>query len=240
MFYREALERLRREAATPSEAPKPPKSVGIISPRMGASPAAQEDPLSDSKEWIRRIQSSGVAFRQRMSEKKAKEEQAAAVARAVNTPKEGEKKEREPIDRSTLPTINIDEVGGSIPAYEGGENVWSKSAIAAAERNNIPSDLFLRLIQQESGFKPNATSSAGARGLTQLMPGTADYLGVNPDDPEENLEGGARYLREQYERFGNWRLALAAYNAGPGAVMKYNGVPPYKETENYVKSIMGA
>ncbi|HAW47938.1 MAG TPA: lytic transglycosylase, partial [Roseovarius sp.] len=77
-------------------------------------------------------------------------------------------------------------------------------------------------------------------GLAQLMPETARNLGVNPHDPRENLEGGARYLAEQYRTFGSWRLALAAYNAGPGAVTKHGGVPPYEETRNYVKVILGS
>jgi soluble lytic murein transglycosylase-like protein len=71
------------------------------------------------------------------------------------------------------------------------------------------------------------------------MPGTARKLRVDPADPKQNLEGGARYLKEQYRTFGTWRLALAAYNAGPGAVKKYGGVPPYTETRNYVKIIAG-
>ena len=87
---------------------------------------------------------------------------------------------------------------------------------------------------------PPAKSHKGALGLAQLMPQTAALLRVDPMDPAENLEGGARYLAQQYRKFGSWRLALAAYNAGPEAVEKYGGVPPYKETQNYVKVIWGS
>lgn len=110
----------------------------------------------------------------------------------------------------------------------------------AARKNGVPEDLFLRLIQQESGWNARAKSHKGALGLAQLMPATARKLRVNPREPRENLDGGARYLRQQYERFKSWRLALAAYNAGPGAVLKYGGVPPYKETKNYVRKIWGS
>ncbi|MCG3266246.1 lytic transglycosylase domain-containing protein [Yoonia sp. I 8.24] len=112
-------------------------------------------------------------------------------------------------------------------------------ARAAAQNNNIPVDLFLRLVQQESGWNAQAVSSKGALGLAQLMPQTAAVLGVDPTDPTQNLQGGARYLRQQYNTFGNWRLALAAYNAGPGAVERYGDVPPYAETQNYVQVILG-
>jgi soluble lytic murein transglycosylase-like protein len=113
-------------------------------------------------------------------------------------------------------------------------------AKAAARKHSIPEDLFLRLVQQESGWNPSARSHAGATGLAQLMPGTARNLGVNINDPHQNLDGGARYLRMMYNKFGSWRLALAAYNAGPLAVEKHSGVPPYKETRNYVRIILGS
>jgi soluble lytic murein transglycosylase-like protein len=128
----------------------------------------------------------------------------------------------------------------SIPSYRGRyKGVYAPMAAAAARKYGIPEDLFKRLVQQESNWNPKARSHAGALGLAQLMPATARKLGVNPRDPKQNLEGGARYLSQQYAKFKSWRLALAAYNAGPGAVQKYNGVPPYKETRNYVKVILG-
>ncbi|MEM6659762.1 MAG: lytic transglycosylase domain-containing protein [Pseudomonadota bacterium] len=109
----------------------------------------------------------------------------------------------------------------------------------AARLHSIPEELFLRLVQQESGWNPHAKSHKGALGLAQLMPQTADLLGVNPHDPKQNLEGGARYLSWQYRKFKSWPLALAAYNAGPKAVEKHGGIPPYAETQNYVKVIWG-
>ncbi len=127
----------------------------------------------------------------------------------------------------------------TIPDYRGryrGEYI--AVAKAAAAKYGVPEDLFLRLIQQESGWNPNAVSPKGATGLAQLMPGTARALGVDINDPQQNLEGGARYLRAQYDKFGSWRLALAAYNAGPGAVEEYGGVPPYAETQGYVVAIL--
>ncbi len=126
-----------------------------------------------------------------------------------------------------------------IPAYTGRRSTYLPHAVAAARKHGVPEDLFLRLVQQESGWNPNARSHKGARGLAQLMPATAARLGVNPDDPIQNLDGGARYLRMMYNTFGSWRLALAAYNAGPGAVQKYGGIPPYRETTAYVRIIAG-
>ena len=107
-----------------------------------------------------------------------------------------------------------------------------------AIEEGVDPDLFGRLVQQESGWDATAGSSKGAYGLAQLMPATAAELGVDPTDPVQNLRGGARYLRQQLDRFGDPVLALAAYNAGPGNVSKYGGVPPFEETQNYVSSIL--
>jgi hypothetical protein len=104
----------------------------------------------------------------------------------------------------------------------------------------VNEDIFLKLVQKESGWNPQAKSSAGAMGLVQLMPGTAQGLGVsNPYDPVQSLTGGARYLGQQLKRFGSYDKALAAYNAGPGNVERYGGIPPFKETQNYVRTILG-
>ncbi|MFB2531057.1 lytic transglycosylase domain-containing protein [Paracoccus sp. p4-l81] len=127
------------------------------------------------------------------------------------------------------------------PNYSGRyRGVYLSHAQAAARRHGIPENIFLRLVQQESGWNPRARSHKGATGLAQLMPGTARKLGVDPHDPQQNLEGGARYLRMMYNRFGDWRLALAAYNAGPEAVARHGGIPPYRETRNYVRVILGS
>jgi hypothetical protein len=112
---------------------------------------------------------------------------------------------------------------------------------AAAAKYGIPPALFRALVKQESGGNQGAVSPAGAIGETQLMPGTARALGVNPYNRAQNLEGGAKYLRQQLDHFGgNVSKALAAYNAGPGAVERYHGVPPFPETQAYVKAIEAA
>jgi soluble lytic murein transglycosylase-like protein len=121
----------------------------------------------------------------------------------------------------------------------GGE--YESLIAQAASRNGLDPAVLHGLIQQESGFDPNAGSSAGASGLTQLMPGTASSLGVaDPLNPAESIEGGARYLGQMMSQFGgNTEDALAAYNAGPGAVQQYGGIPPYAETQSYVSKVLG-
>lgn len=110
----------------------------------------------------------------------------------------------------------------------------------AAEKFDLPERLISSIIQHESNFNSNAVSHAGAEGLMQLMPGTAKFLGVkNSFDPEQNITGGARYLRQMLNQFdGSIEHALAAYNAGPGNVRKHGGIPPFKETQNYVQNVL--
>jgi soluble lytic murein transglycosylase-like protein len=126
------------------------------------------------------------------------------------------------------------------PTYAGSySGPYLRLARAAATTHGVPVGVFLRLIEQESGWNAGAVSPKGALGLAQLMPATARELRVDPRDPMDNLDGGARYLRAQFEAFGSWPLALAAYNAGPGAVMRYDGIPPFAETQTYVQVIWG-
>jgi soluble lytic murein transglycosylase-like protein len=111
-------------------------------------------------------------------------------------------------------------------------------ADAAADRYGLPRELVRSVMAAESGFQPRAISPKGAIGLMQLMPDTAQLLGADPHDPAQNVDAGTRYLRDLLEKYNyGLRHALAAYNAGPGAVDKYNGVPPYRETINYIGRI---
>jgi soluble lytic murein transglycosylase-like protein len=111
-----------------------------------------------------------------------------------------------------------------------------------AQAQNVDPALVKAIIANESGFNANATSNVGAQGLMQLMPGTAAGLGVTDSyDPAQNVAGGTKYIKGLLERFnGDVRLAVAAYNAGPGAVEKYGGVPPYAETQNYVQNVLAS
>ena len=136
-------------------------------------------------------------------------------------------------------------VSGNAPAGEWAAALpaagkrWAGEIEAAAREAGVDPRLLAALTWAESGFRPDAGSHAGARGLTQLMPGTAAGLGVDPLDPAQNLRGGARYLRAQLDRFGSVELALAAYNAGPGRVAQAGGIPRIAETQAYVPRVLG-
>ena len=119
-------------------------------------------------------------------------------------------------------------------------NTYDNYIIAAAEKYNIHYNLIHSIIKHESNYDPKAVSKAGAQGLMQLMPKTAAGLGVNdPFDPKQNIEGGTKYLSYMLERYnGDIVLALAAYNAGPGNVDEYSGIPPFEETKNYIDKVM--
>jgi soluble lytic murein transglycosylase-like protein len=134
---------------------------------------------------------------------------------------------------SQIATTATADVGSGSTPYES-------QIQAAASKYGIDPAVLKGLIKQESGFNPNAGSPAGAQGLTQLMPGTAASLGVSDvHDPAQSIDGGAHYLRMQLDRFGgDYSKALAAYNAGPGAVQRFGGIPPYAETRNYVKNVL--
>lgn len=130
---------------------------------------------------------------------------------------------------------------GLSAAAQSRRRLYYHQILTAACEAGIPVRLFDAMVAQESRYHPFARSHAGAIGMTQLMPGTARQLGVSdPWAPLENLRGGARYLRQQFIRYGAWDLALAAYNAGPGNVDKYAGIPPFRETRDYVRTILGS
>ena len=112
-----------------------------------------------------------------------------------------------------------------------------KTVMYFSNKYKVSSDLIFAIIDQESNYNYKDSSSAGAIGLMQIIPATANYLKINPYNSTQNIEGGVRYFKEMLDKYEKPSLALAAYNAGPGAVDKYNGIPPYKETTNYVSKI---
>lgn len=131
-----------------------------------------------------------------------------------------------PMPRPTLPPDKA-----ALPFYE----LINESA----KKYGVPQDILYRTIKHESGFNPKAGSPVGAQGIAQFMPATAQGMGVDPMDPNSAIPGAARLLSGHYKAFQDWAKALAAYNAGAGNVRKYGGVPPFKETQNYVKRILG-
>ncbi len=184
-----------------------------------------------------------LAVAQRVQQLQALIEQTRAVAASGSlSSATGASGSSQPSFADALQAAGSSEAPPTSTLAAGGESSEYDALITqAAERNGVDPAVLHGLIEQESAFNPNSTSSAGAEGLTQLMPGTASSLGVaNPLNPAESIEGGARYLAQMMAKFGgNTSDALAAYNAGPGAVEQYGGVPPYAETQSYVSKVLG-
>lgn len=147
----------------------------------------------------------------------------------------------------TIPTAALSALTGTTPAASAAPVAAGLSGVPYADlfttagaKHGVPAALLAAVAKTESGFNPSAVSSAGAQGLMQFMPATAQGMGVNPLDPASAVDGAARYLSSHLREFGSIEKALAAYNAGPGTVRKYGGVPPYPETQNYVTKVTDA
>jgi len=175
-----------------------------------------------------------------------------AVASLISLPAQADVLEIGPGGEARWIAGPVEQAAAEVPmsaAYAGSAIIDPALAIPAAysakiaelaARFDLSPALLEAVVWQESRWRANALSPVGARGLAQLMPGTAREMGVDPDDPLANLEGGARYLRQQLDRFdGDVEKALAAYNAGPGRVIAANGIPRIRETQLYVASVMG-
>lgn len=249
-MYTKALETLREEVI--NFQPQAESRVGLVPRNKSAQPKREDDPTTFIRNFMASVRANGEQFRAKSQIGEALAEPNSSsqnpfeqgVQASKSRKAEAKAMEAEALKATMNSNLGLVErrnsgVDGASVQYAGGENEWTEFAKTAARKYGVPEGLFMKLVNQESGWKPKVVSSAGAIGLAQLMPGTAKELGVNPWNPQQNLDGGARYLSQQYKKFGDWELALAAYNAGPGAVSKYNGVPPFEETQNYVRAILG-
>jgi cell wall-associated NlpC family hydrolase len=159
----------------------------------------------------------------------------------VVAPKTGDVVKVQDVDLSKATTIRRilpDAAGPAVASAGGGATPYAALFEQAGVQHGVSPALLTAVARAESGFDPVARSSAGAQGLMQLMPSTAKSLGVDPLQPAQAVDGAARLLKSHLARFGATELALAAYNAGPGAVAKHGGVPPYAETKSYVAKVM--
>jgi soluble lytic murein transglycosylase-like protein len=164
-----------------------------------------------------------------------------AVARRMDEISSGPALDAAAFDRLIAPRYARSNSAGSAAAARMPRAEIERAIKVSAADYGVDPALIEAIIENESAFDSNATSSAGARGLMQLMPHTADALGVTDSyDATQNIRGGTRYLRSLLDRFGKVELAVAAYNAGPDAVQKYRGIPPYEQTRSYVRKVLAS
>jgi cell wall-associated NlpC family hydrolase len=160
----------------------------------------------------------------------------------IAAPQPGEKVKVQPVGNPTvIRRVMPEAVTATAPSASGGSLAgvpYADLFTRAGTKHGIDASLLAAVAKQESNFDTSARSPAGAQGLMQFMPATAQGLGVNPMDPASAIDGAAKYLSTLTRQFGSTELALAAYNSGPGTVNRYGGIPPYPETQNYVRSVM--
>ena len=209
---------------------RPETDDSIEVPTSNARADSEDRLLGDMQSGVAGLERRFAAFTQLLRrELTSLENRCAAALRSLFTPPS-----QHAVPAPSNGDANEAGVGGAAP------DRFANIIQAAGQRNRLDPALLDAVIGRESGFRPDVVSSAGAVGLMQLMPSAARELGVSdPFDPAQNVEGGAKYLRSLLDRYGGrLDLALAAYNAGPGAVDHFGGVPPYKETQEYVSAIM--